>query len=440
MASPCAAPKGASGYHEYLIGGTRFEVEDRYSLIRPIGHGAYGVVISAEDRRGGGLVAIKKIQSAFQDHVMAKRLLREIRLLTLARHENIISVLNLPPPPPSKPFNDIYIVTDLMETDLHRIIYSDQALGTDHVQYFIYQILRALKYLHSANVIHRDLKPSNILVNSNCDLKLCDFGLARGLNPEDAESDLTEYVVTRWYRAPEVMLATQEYSCAIDVWSVGCIFAELLQRQPMFQGTDYCDQLRIIVDRMGRPSERDMEYVRSERARRFIAMLPEPSSGPLQGETVQDHVARLLPQATANAVDLITAMLRFHPAQRITVQNALEHPFMAGLHDDEEPVADFTFDDTELQARDADVDLRDMVWDQIRAFHPGLPASHSGGESSAPAGQNSECSPSAASKTDALAAQAVEGKSVTPAKRESREIDSEDGGTRRSRRRRSRVV
>jgi len=183
-----------------------------------------------------------------------------------------------------------------------------------------------------------------------------------------------------------------------------------------------------------------MEYVRSERARRFIAMLPEPSSGPLQGETVQDHVARLLPQATANAVDLITAMLRFHPAQRITVQNALEHPFMAGLHDDEEPVADFTFDDTELQARDADVDLRDMVWDQIRAFHPGLPASHSGGESSAPAGQNSECSPSAASKTDALAAQAVEGKSVTPAKRESREIDSEDGGTRRSRRRRSRVV
>eukprot|EP00968_Pinguiococcus_pyrenoidosus_P012718 scaffold1130_cov195-Pinguiococcus_pyrenoidosus.AAC.79 len=170
---------------------------------------------------------------------MAKRLLREIRLLTLARHENIISVLNLPPPPPSKPFNDIYIVTDLMETDLHRIIYSDQALGTDHVQYFIYQILRALKYLHSANVIHRDLKPSNILVNSNCDLKLCDFGLARGLNPEDAESDLTEYVVTRWYRAPEVMLATQEYSCAIDVWSVGCIFAELLQRQPMFQGTDY---------------------------------------------------------------------------------------------------------------------------------------------------------------------------------------------------------
>jgi serine/threonine protein kinase len=116
-----------------------------------------------------------------------------------------------------------------METDLHRIIYSRQPLTIDHIQYFVYQMLRGLKYIHAANVLHRDLKPSNILVNSNCDLKICDFGLARGVEDEQS-GELTEYVVTRWYRAPEIMLACQDYSKAIDVWSVGCIFAELLAR------------------------------------------------------------------------------------------------------------------------------------------------------------------------------------------------------------------
>ena len=122
----------------------------------------------------------------------------------------------------------------------------------DHVQYFIYQVLRGLKYIHSAGVIHRDLKPSNLLVNSNCDLKICDFGLARGIHPGHAEGKggtmlLTEYVVTRWYRAPEIMLACHEYSKPIDIWSVGCIFAELIQRKPYFPGDDYIDQVRCIT-------------------------------------------------------------------------------------------------------------------------------------------------------------------------------------------------
>lgn len=126
-----------------------------------------------------------------------------------------------------------------METDMHRVIYSRQDLTDDHIQYFMYQLLRGCLYIHSANIIHRDLKPSNLLLNKNCDLKVCDFGLARGY--EESTTTLTEYVVTRWYRAPEVILNASHYSNALDVWSIGCIFAELLGRAPLFPGDDYLD-------------------------------------------------------------------------------------------------------------------------------------------------------------------------------------------------------
>lgn len=130
-------------------------------------------------------------------------------------------------------FEDVYIVSELMDTDLHQIISSGQNLSDDHCQYFMYQILRGLKYIHSAQVLHRDLKPSNILVNENCDLKICDFGLAR-----ITDIEMTGYVSTRYYRAPEIMLTWQHYDKAVDIWSVGCIFAEMLIGQPLFPGKD----------------------------------------------------------------------------------------------------------------------------------------------------------------------------------------------------------
>lgn len=190
----------ASAYHSFKASGQQFEVVAKYSLVRPIGHGAYGVVISALDKETNKKVAIKKVTRAFEDAIDAKRILREILLMKKFVHENVIRIIDIiPPPPNAEEFEDIYIVQDLMETDLHRIIYSRQPLTIDHIQYFVYQILRGLKYIHSANVLHRDLKPSNLLLNSNCDLKICDFGLARGLEDEQT-GVLTEYVVTRWYR------------------------------------------------------------------------------------------------------------------------------------------------------------------------------------------------------------------------------------------------
>lgn len=139
------------------------------------------------------------------------------------------------------------VTQELMETDMHRVIRT-QDLSDDHCQYFIYQTLRALKAMHSANVLHRDLKPSNLLLNANCDLKVCDFGLARSAASTDDNSGfMTEYVATRWYRAPEIMLTFKEYTKAIDVWSVGCILAEMLSGKPLFPGKD-CALLPQLPD------------------------------------------------------------------------------------------------------------------------------------------------------------------------------------------------
>jgi len=150
-----------------------------------MGGGAYGVVAACLDTKSNRKVAIKKVPNAFEDLIDAKRIFREIKLLKFFDHDNIIRLYEVLKPPNPKIYSDIYIVTDLMETDLHRVIYSKQKLTDEHIQYFIYQILRATLYMHSANVIHRDLKPSNILLNKKCDVKLCDFGLGRGFETED---------------------------------------------------------------------------------------------------------------------------------------------------------------------------------------------------------------------------------------------------------------
>lgn len=182
------------------------------------------------------------------------RTLREMKLLRYFNHENIISILDIQRPRNYESFNEVYLIQvstlfglglhmltslqELMETDMHRVIRT-QDLSDDHCQYFIYQTLRALKAMHSANVLHRDLKPSNLLLNANCDLKVCDFGLARSAaSQEDNSGFMTEYVATRWYRAPEIMLTFKEYTKAIDVWSVGCILAEMLSGKPLFPGKD----------------------------------------------------------------------------------------------------------------------------------------------------------------------------------------------------------
>mmetsp|Transcript_29069 Transcript_29069/g.48028 ORF Transcript_29069/g.48028 Transcript_29069/m.48028 type:complete len:545 (+) Transcript_29069:643-2277(+) len=363
--------------HSFKAGKETFTIPDRYSLLRTVGSGAYGVVISAHDKKKHRDVAIKMVPRAFNDEVDAKRILREIKLMKHLHHENIVSILDMMPPQNEylDDFNDVYIVADLMETDLHRIIYSKQTLSIDHVQYFVYQMLRGLKYIHSANVIHRDLKPSNLLVNSNCDLKICDFGLARGIHGDDDEHTmsndaaakngsmmLTEYVVTRWYRAPEIMLACNEYSKPVDVWSVGCIFAELILRKPYFPGDDYIDQLTIIAEKLGKLPEQDLDFVTSEKAKRFMRKLPD---------TTAASFSRQFPGTPRPALDLLRRMLHIHPKKRITVQDALAHPFFAQLHSpQDEPSAPKPFDFSFEQEKLTRLRLKELIWREAGQFRP----------------------------------------------------------------------
>ncbi len=134
------------------------------------------------------------------------------------------------------------------------------------------QILRGLKYVHTAGVLHRDLKPSNLLLNASCDLKICDFGLAR--TSTESNAFMTEYVVTRWYRAPELLLSCDSYDAGVDVWAVGCILAELLQRKPLFPGRDYIDQLKLIIKTLGTPTDDELQFISAPKARTYIKTLP----------------------------------------------------------------------------------------------------------------------------------------------------------------------
>jgi mitogen-activated protein kinase 1/3 len=168
-----------------------------------------------------------------------------------------------------KLIGDVYLVFEKMDTDLYKIIKSNQDLSDDHYKFIMYQILRALKFLHSANIVHRDIKPSNVLINEDCIIKLCDFGLSRNLR-ENETLKLTEYVVTRYYRAPEVMLCSHQYSKSIDIWSAGCSFAELLSKTYLFPGDNYLSQIKLIIEALGTQAEEDIEFISNGHAKNYV--------------------------------------------------------------------------------------------------------------------------------------------------------------------------
>ena len=374
---PRPAPEVSDTSRTYDLSGRTFVAPKRYELTKVMGQGAYGLICAARDTTTGEAVAIKKVARAFDDAVHARDVLREIKLLRHFDHENVLALHDvlLPDDQRIDGWHDVYLVTELFESDLDKIIRSSQHLSDDHVQCFTYQILRGLKAVHSANVLHRDLKPGNVLVNKNCDLRIADFGMARGadfgddVSKEYSKQHLTEYVATRWYRAPELLVQNENYGPAVDVWSVGCILAELLGRKPLFPGRDALQQLQVIVATLGAPTEDDLSMVASDQAAAYVRKVTAKSGG-----TAVPLDARF-PAANPKAVALLQRMLVFDPRKRITAAEALESEYLAGFHAvNDEPTAD-RFDFGFERRRELDAEqLRREVWDQLRAFHPGLPA------------------------------------------------------------------
>uniref|UniRef100_A0A0E0A9J4 mitogen-activated protein kinase n=1 Tax=Oryza glumipatula TaxID=40148 RepID=A0A0E0A9J4_9ORYZ len=354
---------------------------NRYEVLEVIGKGSYGLVCSANDIHTGEKVAIKKIHNIFEHISDAARILREIKLLRLLRHPDIVEIKHIMLPPSKMEFRDIYVVFELMESDLHQVIKANDDLTREHYQFFLYQMLRALKYIHTANVYHRDLKPKNILANANCKLKICDFGLAR-VAFTDAPTTVfwTDYVATRWYRAPELCGSFySKYTPAIDIWSIGCIFAEVLIGKPLFPGKNVVHQLDLITDLLGTPSLDAIsqiiygyfaalfsisDKVRNDKARKYLTCMrkKQPAS-----------FSHKFPKADPLALQLLRKLLAFDPK---------DHPYFNGLAKVErepscQPIPKMEF---EFECRRATKeDIKELIFQEILEYHPQLLKEHISG-------------------------------------------------------------
>ncbi|EEC79761.1 hypothetical protein OsI_21147 [Oryza sativa Indica Group] len=354
---------------------TEYGDANRYRIQEVIGKGSYGVVCSAIDLHTRQKVAIKKVHNIFEHVSDAARILREIKLLRLLRHPDIVEIKHIMLPPSRRDFKDIYVVFELMESDLHQVIKANDDLTKEHYQFFLYQLLRALKYIHTASVYHRDLKPKNILANSNCKLKICDFGLARvAFNDTPTTVFWTDYVATRWYRAPELCGSFfSKYTPAIDIWSIGCIFAEVLTGKPLFPGKNVVHQLDLMTDLLGTPSMDTISRVRNEKARRYLSSMRKKDPVPF---------SQKFPNADPLALKLLQRLLAFDPKDRPTAEEALTDPYFKGLSKiDREPSCqpirklEFEFEQKKLSKED----IRELIFQEILEYHPQLQKNYRNG-------------------------------------------------------------
>ncbi|KAJ0971661.1 hypothetical protein J5N97_019620 [Dioscorea zingiberensis] len=347
---------------------TEYGDANRYKIQEVIGKGSYGVVCSAIDTHTGEKVAIKKIHDIFEHISDAARILREIKLLRLLRHPDIVEIKHIMLPPSRRDFKDIYVVFELMESDLHQVIKANDDLTKEHYQFFLYQLLRALKYIHTANVYHRDLKPKNILANANCKLKICDFGLARvAFSDTPTTIFWTDYVATRWYRAPELCGSFfSKYTPAIDIWSIGCIFAEVLTGKPLFPGKNVVHQLDLMTDLLGTPSLDTISRVRNEKARRYLSSMRKKQPIPF---------SQKFPNADPLALKLLERLLAFDPKDRPTAEEALADPYFRGLakvmrEPSCQPISKIEFEFERRRVTKEDV--RELIFREILEYHPQL--------------------------------------------------------------------
>ncbi|KAJ8401604.1 hypothetical protein AAFF_G00379210 [Aldrovandia affinis] len=299
-----------------------FDLGGHFQDPRPLGYGATGLVLSAMDRRSGRRVAVKKL--AMHDAFSVKHAMREVKITRRLGHENVVRVHEVlgphgrPLPPDPTRLAALYIVQECMETDLARLL-EQGPLPPGHATLLFYQLLRGLKFIHSANVLHRDLKPANVFVNTDqLLLKIGDFGLARIVDPHYSHKGyLSEGMVTKWYRSPRLLLSPNNYTKAIDMWAAGCILAEMLTGRMLFAGAHELEQMQLILD--------SVPVLREEDRQELLQVMPSYVS---QGWEVRRSLRELLPEVDAEAIDFLEQILTFNPMDRLTAEAALSQGFL----------------------------------------------------------------------------------------------------------------
>ncbi|GAB1611123.1 mitogen-activated protein kinase 10-like [Argonauta hians] len=317
-----------------------FKVDSRFVNLKPIGFGGNGIVYSAVDSECEKEVAIKKI--CFSDKKTCKYAFRELRIMRRLHHENIVTVYEVLGAGVSSvadsnlgslcELNSVYIVQELLDTDLQQLLVNEGcSLSEEHARLFLYQLLRGLKYIHSANILHRDLKPSNLLINLDLTLKIGDFGLARVIDSDYTHKGfLTDQIGTCWYRSPELIISPNDYTKAIDIWSAGCIFVEMLTGRPLLPGSHDMEQISLILQLMN-ISDNEWNKVTQVLPKSVMNRIPRYPEKSLHDS---------FPSVEPLALNLIEKMLTVNSSQRISAEEALQHPYLKSYYCPyDEPVA-----------------------------------------------------------------------------------------------------
>ncbi|KAJ8515453.1 hypothetical protein ONZ45_g4970 [Pleurotus djamor] len=289
---------------------------DRYAKIEKIGEGTYGVVYKARDVTSNQIVALKKIRLEAEDEGVPSTAIREISLLKELRDVNIVKLLDI-----VHADQKLYLVFEFLDVDLKRYMENGNQRNTPLspalLKKFTHQLNSGLLYCHAHRILHRDLKPQNLLIDRDDNLKLADFGLARAFGIP--MRTYTHEVVTLWYRAPEVLLGSRHYSTAIDMWSVGCIFAEMaMHGHPLFPGDSEIDQIFKIFRILGTPSEESWPGV---------SQLPDYKASFPQWS--QQDLSRIVDALDEDGLDMLKKTLTYDSAKRISAKRALLHPYFA---------------------------------------------------------------------------------------------------------------
>lgn len=291
--------------------------EDRmeaFTKIEKIGEGTYGVVYKAKNQHTGELVALKKIRLETETEGVPSTALREISLLKGLKHQNVVSLLDVVVSEAK-----LYLVFEFLQQDLKKFLDNiTEPLPLDLVKSYAHQLLSGLAYCHGCCVLHRDLKPQNLLIDSQGYIKLADFGLARAFGIP--VHTYTHEVVTLWYRAPEILLGSKLYTTAVDVWSLGCIFAEMTTRRAMFPGDSEIDQLFRIFRTLGTPTEEGWPGV---------SQLPDYK--PLFPRWEPQDLQDILPRMPNDGLELFLKLVTYDPRKRISARQALQHPYFRGV-------------------------------------------------------------------------------------------------------------